>query len=49
MTAAIAVPKTLIFLMRIKSRLDGEQYNIVGIQKHYDDKKLHHLEVELCL
>ena len=28
---------------------DGQKYNIVGIGKFYDDRKLHHYEVELCL
>lgn len=32
-----------------KIETDGVQYNIMSIERHYDDKKLHHLEVELCL
>lgn len=32
-----------------KIETDGVQYKIMSIERHYDDKKLHHLEVELCL
>lgn len=42
-------PKDYDFSHADKIEIDGVQYNIVGVQKHYDDKKLHHLEVELCL
>ena len=42
-------PKDFDFSVVDKIEFEGEQYNIVSIQKLYDDKKLHHLEVELCL
>lgn len=42
-------PKDFDFSDVDKIEFEGEQYNIVSIQKQYDDKKLHHLEVELCL
>lgn len=28
---------------------EGQKYNIEGIGKFYDERKLHHYEVELCL
>lgn len=42
-------PKNFDFSDIDKIEFEGEQYNIVSIQKQYDDKKLHHVEVELCL
>lgn len=42
-------PKDFDFSCVDKIELEGEQYNIVSIQKQYDDKGLHHFEVELCL
>ena len=42
-------PKGYNFSHADKFEIDGVQYNIVGVQMQYDDKKLHHLEVELCL
>lgn len=42
-------PKDFDFSCVDKIKFEGEQYNIVSIQKQFDDKKLHHLEVELCL
>lgn len=42
-------PKYFDFSNIDKIEIEGEQYNVVSIQKHCDDKKLHHLEVELCL
>lgn len=42
-------PKDFDFSHVDKIEIDGEQHNIVSIQKHYDNKKLHHVEVELCL
>ncbi len=42
-------PAGIDFSLINKIELEGEKYNIVGIQRHYDEKKLHHVEVELCL
>lgn len=42
-------PKNFDFSGVDKIEFEGEQYNIVSIQKQYDDKRLHHVEVELCL
>lgn len=42
-------PKDFDFSRADKIEFEGEQYNIVSIQRHYDNKKLHHVEVELCL
>lgn len=30
-----------------KIEYNGQQYNILGVKELYDEKKLHHLEVEL--
>lgn len=42
-------PKNFDFSRADRIKFEGAQYNIVSVQRHYDDKKLHHLEVELCL
>ncbi len=42
-------PAGIDFSLIDKIEFEGEKYNIVGIRRHYDDKKLHHVEVELCL
>lgn len=42
-------PKNFDFSEVDKIEVDGQRYNIVGVKKHYDEKKLHHVEVELCL
>lgn len=42
-------PKDFDFSRADKIEFEGEQYNIVSVQKQYDHKRLHHLEVELCL
>ncbi|MCM1055539.1 MAG: minor capsid protein [Bacteroides sp.] len=42
-------PRDFDFSRADKVEYDGEQYDIVSVQKHYDDRKLHHMEVELCL
>lgn len=42
-------PKDFDFSRADKIEFEGAQYNIVSVQRHFDDKKLHHLEVELCL
>lgn len=42
-------PRNYDFSHTDKIVIDGVQYNIVSVQKHCDERGLHHLEVELCL
>lgn len=42
-------PRNYDFSHTDKIEIDGVQYNIVSVQKHCDERGLHHLEVELCL
>lgn len=42
-------PRNFDFSSADRIEADGNQYRIVSIDKLYDGKKLHHLEVGLCL
>lgn len=42
-------PKGYDFSHEPRIEYNGQKYDIVGIGKFYDGRKLHHYEVELCL